>query len=299
MAITGKRSRLRSLSTTLSKDGKKKTSSLSTTSGKDEQKKTSSLSATSSKDGQKKTSSLSTTLSKDGQKKMGSSREITLEEESTPEKIGGEMSSEEDIPKKQKKQPHKKEMNATYDEMIAEAINSAFMQGITMSGIREFIEENYEIPSDLKHGPKLSQLLANGVTNGNFTRFLDKGKQMKYVLAKSADEILQPSTVPQPQRRWSEGSTSGSKVGTHPPYMQMILEAIFDMADRQGSTGIAILKYIREHFAISDNPATTKYLWRRLEDGVKSGEIERSSGMGPMARYIPSMEWLTAQRFSQ
>ena len=69
---------------------------------------------------------------------------------------------------------------------------------------------------------------------------------------------------------------------THPKYAEMIHEAIANIKNRKGSSRIAILKYIKEHYDIHEHfpDQTNQHLRQALKHGVEKGELNQVKGIG-------------------
>ncbi|CAG9531352.1 unnamed protein product [Cercopithifilaria johnstoni] len=67
----------------------------------------------------------------------------------------------------------------------------------------------------------------------------------------------------------------------HPPYGNMIKEALLATQDKKGSSRAAILKYIMQNFAVGENPTIVNaHLRMGLKRGVASGALKQMKGTG-------------------
>uniref|UniRef100_A0AC35GWC4 H15 domain-containing protein n=1 Tax=Panagrolaimus sp. PS1159 TaxID=55785 RepID=A0AC35GWC4_9BILA len=80
----------------------------------------------------------------------------------------------------------------------------------------------------------------------------------------------------------STKSKSSKAESSHPPYAEMIKNAITDLQNRKGSSRQAILKYINEHYEIHQNFAdqTNVHLRQALKHGVENGTLKQIKGIG-------------------
>lgn len=65
-------------------------------------------------------------------------------------------------------------------------------------------------------------------------------------------------------------TTSAKTIAAHPPFAQMITEAITSLKDRQGSSRQALKKYITENFKVNET-LFTKAFNRYLQAGIEAG----------------------------
>ena len=68
------------------------------------------------------------------------------------------------------------------------------------------------------------------------------------------------------------------KAASHPPFNEMIAAAIVALADRKGSSKIAIQKYILAHYNVEDNKMSNTNLNRALKRGVTAGKLVTAKG---------------------
>ena len=64
-----------------------------------------------------------------------------------------------------------------------------------------------------------------------------------------------------------------SKPSAHPPFSEMIATAIKDLADKKGSSRIAIKRHILAKFKLEDTKANNTWLNLALRRGVTSGQL--------------------------
>ena len=64
-----------------------------------------------------------------------------------------------------------------------------------------------------------------------------------------------------------------SKPSAHPPFSEMIATAIKDLADKKGSSRIAIKRHILGKFKLEDTKANNTWLNLALRRGVTSGQL--------------------------
>ena len=68
------------------------------------------------------------------------------------------------------------------------------------------------------------------------------------------------------------------KPASHPPYGEMIAKAIVGLADKKGSSKVAIKKYILANFKVEDNKVTNTQLNLALKRGVAGGKLITAKG---------------------
>uniref|UniRef100_A0A914Y960 H15 domain-containing protein n=1 Tax=Panagrolaimus superbus TaxID=310955 RepID=A0A914Y960_9BILA len=80
----------------------------------------------------------------------------------------------------------------------------------------------------------------------------------------------------------SAKSKASKGESTHPKYAEMIKNAITDLHNKKGSSRVAILKYINEHYNIHQNfpDQTNQHLRQALKHGVESGALKQVKGIG-------------------
>ena len=79
----------------------------------------------------------------------------------------------------------------------------------------------------------------------------------------------------------SEGEkkvAKAKKPAEHPVYAEMIVTAITTLKERNGSSGIAIKKYIKANFAVKDNADV--FIRGGLKKGVEKGTLTQVKGNG-------------------
>ena len=77
----------------------------------------------------------------------------------------------------------------------------------------------------------------------------------------------------------SEGEKKAAKKpAEHPVYAEMIVTAITTLKERNGSSGIAIKKYIKANFAVKDNADV--FIRGGLKKGVEKGTLTQVKGNG-------------------
>ena len=63
----------------------------------------------------------------------------------------------------------------------------------------------------------------------------------------------------------------------HPPYLEMVLAAIVKLEQRNGSSRLAILKYITANYKLGvDEKMANEYLKKALKRGITSGVLSNS-----------------------
>ena len=67
--------------------------------------------------------------------------------------------------------------------------------------------------------------------------------------------------------------TRAKRPAGHPPFSEMIRTAITDIADKKGSSRIAIKKYILDHFNVEDTKANNSRLNVSLRRGIAGGKL--------------------------
>ena len=68
------------------------------------------------------------------------------------------------------------------------------------------------------------------------------------------------------------------KPAAHPSYGEMIAKAIVGLADKKGSSKVAIKKYILANFKVEDTKATNTQLNLALKRGVIGGKLLTAKG---------------------
>lgn len=68
------------------------------------------------------------------------------------------------------------------------------------------------------------------------------------------------------------------KPAAHPPYGEMIAKAIVGLADKKGSSKVAIKKYILANFKVEDTKTTNTQLNLALKRGVAGGKLITAKG---------------------
>ena len=63
------------------------------------------------------------------------------------------------------------------------------------------------------------------------------------------------------------------KPASHPPFVDMVAESIKDLADKRGSSRVAIKKHLLAYFQLEDTPANNKRINLALKRGVESGKL--------------------------
>ncbi|CAL2051899.1 CBN-HIS-24 protein [Caenorhabditis brenneri] len=72
----------------------------------------------------------------------------------------------------------------------------------------------------------------------------------------------------------------------HPPYINMIKDAIKNLKDRKGASKQAILKYISGHYKLGDNVIQINaHLRQALKRGVTSKVLTQAAGTGANGRF--------------
>ena len=73
-------------------------------------------------------------------------------------------------------------------------------------------------------------------------------------------------------------AAKAKKPAEHPVYAEMIATAITTLKERNGSSGIAIKKYIKANFAVKDNADV--FIRGGLKKGVEKGTLTQVKGNG-------------------
>uniref|UniRef100_A0A0R3S221 H15 domain-containing protein n=1 Tax=Elaeophora elaphi TaxID=1147741 RepID=A0A0R3S221_9BILA len=82
-----------------------------------------------------------------------------------------------------------------------------------------------------------------------------------------------------PKARSKRQGTKAAK--THPTYSQMVKEAITALKDRKGSSRVAILKYISNHYQLGDNgKRVLSQLRLAIKRGIATGKLTVAKGAG-------------------
>ena len=68
------------------------------------------------------------------------------------------------------------------------------------------------------------------------------------------------------------------KAASHPPFGEMIAKAIVALADKKGSSKVAIKKYILANFKVEDNKKSNTSLNLALKKGVAGGKLVTAKG---------------------
>jgi len=72
------------------------------------------------------------------------------------------------------------------------------------------------------------------------------------------------------------------KPASHPPFGEMIAKAIIGLADKKGSSKVAIKKYILANFKVEDNKMANTNLNLALKKGVAGGKLVTAKGHAGM-----------------
>ena len=78
-------------------------------------------------------------------------------------------------------------------------------------------------------------------------------------------------------------AAKAKKPAEHPVYAEMIATAITTLKERNGSSGIAIKKYIKANFAVKDNADV--FIRGGLKKGVEKGTLTQVKGNGASGSY--------------
>lgn len=81
--------------------------------------------------------------------------------------------------------------------------------------------------------------------------------------------------------KMSDGEKKAAKAkkpADHPVYAEMIATAITTLKERNGSSGVAIKKYIKANFAVKDNADV--FIRAGLKKGVEKGTLTQVKGTG-------------------
>ena len=76
----------------------------------------------------------------------------------------------------------------------------------------------------------------------------------------------------------SKSKKPSSKSSGHPPFSEMVTQAIQGLGERRGSTRIAIKKWVINHFHLEDDRATNMWLNKSLKKGVDTGKLVTAKG---------------------
>ena len=71
---------------------------------------------------------------------------------------------------------------------------------------------------------------------------------------------------------------AAKKAASHPPFGEMVAKAIVALADKKGSSKIAIKKYILANFKVEDNKKSNTSLNLALKKGVAGGKLVTAKG---------------------
>ena len=94
----------------------------------------------------------------------------------------------------------------------------------------------------------------------------------------SEETVAAAAPAPVAAKKAAAKPKVAKKPAAHPPYGEMITKAIVALADKKGSSKIAIKKYILANFKIEDNKATNTQLNLALKRGVAGGKIVTAKG---------------------
>ena len=97
-------------------------------------------------------------------------------------------------------------------------------------------------------------------------------KKVKAPKAAKATKVVKPKVA----------SKSTSK---HPKFAEMIAAAITKLSERSGSSKQAILKFIIANYAL-DSKIANQHLRLALKNGVKSGLLKQTTGVGASGSFI-------------
>lgn len=99
------------------------------------------------------------------------------------------------------------------------------------------------------------------------------------------------SAVPAPAPKVAKVAKKSKTVSAHPPFAKMIVEAIADLKDRNGSSRQAILKHIKTHHNVDEKVAEVQ-VRRVLVSAVKAGKLIRMKGLGASGSFKVSPQVL-------
>ena len=80
-----------------------------------------------------------------------------------------------------------------------------------------------------------------------------------------------------------KSSAKTKKPADHPPYKTMVIEAIKELKERNGSSRQRIMKYLVAEFKVKKETAS-KYLRATLKQGVSNGTFEQIKGSFKLSR---------------
>ncbi|CAE1302684.1 H1_5 [Acanthosepion pharaonis] len=93
-----------------------------------------------------------------------------------------------------------------------------------------------------------------------------------------ADTETAAAAAPAPAK--TKKASKPKKASSHPPYGQMIKDAITDLKERGGSSRQAIQKYLTTHFKVPADGVSSAQLKLALKRGVTSGQLKQCKGTG-------------------
>jgi len=96
----------------------------------------------------------------------------------------------------------------------------------------------------------------------------------------AAVSVPAPVAVPAKKKavKTAKPATASAKP-SHPSFMSMISDALKKLAERNGSSRQAIVKFIVANYKL-DEKSVNQHVKLVLKNGVKSGNIKQSSGVG-------------------
>lgn len=81
-----------------------------------------------------------------------------------------------------------------------------------------------------------------------------------------------------PAKKDAAAAPKKASASSHPPYKDMIKEAIFELKDRNGSSRPALKKYIKANFGIT-SPQFENLFNAALKRGVTNGDFVQPKGI--------------------
>lgn len=94
--------------------------------------------------------------------------------------------------------------------------------------------------------------------------------------AAPAAVVVKPKAAPAPKKPATKESSSGA-ASSHPPYLEMIVAAVENLKERNGSSRQAILKYITTSYELGvDAKMANVHLKQALKRGVTTGTLKNT-----------------------
>ena len=105
--------------------------------------------------------------------------------------------------------------------------------------------------------------------------------QTNLQLQTMSDAAAPVAAAPAPAKKAKKTASKPKVPAAHPKYAEMIKAAVTALKERNGSSKVAILKYITANYKVGDNPnVVNNQVKKALKSGVKDGLLKQTKGTG-------------------